>query len=191
MTINGFRLISLEKFRFVLEPRYFMQGWATTSGILGRDSAVIALLKARLLLPAGYNFKIWDMHRSREVQIRMIISFRDRIRSEHPGLSELAVMRQVYRYAAKARRVVRRPDCHRNGGAVDLTVVDSCGLELDMGTDHDDLTEKAAFGYFGNLKRKTSAEARVAENRELLKQAMEAAGFDGLPREWWHWSTVQ
>jgi len=68
---------------------------------------------------------------------------------------------------------------HACGNAVDLTLVDARGNELDMGTDFDDFT-RASW---------TDAAAGPArENRSLLKTAMERAGFRNFSREWWHFN---
>lgn len=187
--MKGNDLVDLSDYRFVIEPRYFALGWTDCRIIMGRRSAVQALVKARTCLPPGWNFKVWDMHRTREVQVAMIKSFRERIRSKHPDWTDRAVMREVYNFAAKAKHKVRRPDCHRNGGAVDLTIVDECGREIDMGTSHDDLTEKARFDYFETLMNPSDHDRVIAANRGVLKRVMEVGGYEGLPGEWWHWST--
>ncbi|MCX7875025.1 MAG: M15 family metallopeptidase [Melioribacteraceae bacterium] len=68
---------------------------------------------------------------------------------------------------------------HNRGAAVDITLVDSNGNELDFGTDYDDFTEKASPNYlkFSN---------KILENRKLLKEVMLKFGFTQLDSEWWH-----
>jgi zinc D-Ala-D-Ala dipeptidase len=70
---------------------------------------------------------------------------------------------------------------HTRGLAVDLTVVDKNGNELDMGTPFDTFSEKAHSTY-QNLPK------NVLENRKLLKGALEDVGFKGIRTEWWHFS---
>jgi zinc D-Ala-D-Ala dipeptidase len=70
---------------------------------------------------------------------------------------------------------------HSRGAAVDLTVVDKNGKELDMGTEYDFFGEKAHFDHL-DLPEK------VLTNRRMLRSAMEAAGFEGIRTEWWHFS---
>lgn len=77
-------LVDLSQSGFVVDPRYYRNGWADCPKILGRASAVDALIRAKQKLPQGWNFKVWDMYRTREVQVRMIGSFRNRIREAHP-----------------------------------------------------------------------------------------------------------
>ena len=83
---------------------------------------------------------------------------------------------------------VKRLDTHRNGGSFDLTVVDPIGAELYMGTDHDDLTDKAKTDYYENKTRLRLSEQEVKRNRRLLKRVMKKAGFVNYAAEWWHWS---
>ncbi len=69
---------------------------------------------------------------------------------------------------------------HNRGCAVDLGLFDlKTGENLDMPTDFDDFTEKAAINYAG-------ATQLQKKNREILRKAMEADGFKIYPAEWWH-----
>lgn len=70
---------------------------------------------------------------------------------------------------------------HSRGAAVDLTVVDSTGRELNMGTEFDFFGVEA---HTDNL----NLPAEVLKNRQILRDAMEAAGFGGIRTEWWHFS---
>lgn len=79
-----------------------------------------------------------------------------------------------------------RGSIHSYGMALDLTLVDENGRELDMGTGFDDMTElshpalEEGFLLAGQL-----SEPQVA-NRRLLREAMLQAGFFGIKTEWWH-----
>lgn len=70
---------------------------------------------------------------------------------------------------------------HSRGMAVDLTIVDKKGKELDMGT---------AFDFFGKEAHTDYYELpdNVLKNRQLLKKIMEIHGFRGIRTEWWHYS---
>lgn len=68
---------------------------------------------------------------------------------------------------------------HNRGAAVDLTIIDSTGKELDMGTGYDNFTEMAHYDYSG-----LSDEAK--KNRKLLRDVMIRFGFEPLETEWWH-----
>ncbi|MCL1468265.1 M15 family metallopeptidase [Argonema galeatum] len=72
---------------------------------------------------------------------------------------------------------------HNRGAAVDITLVDSNGQELEMPTEFDNFTPRAHRKYRG-----ASAEAK--RNRSLLEEAMKKRGFIPLPKEWWHFDAV-
>ena len=69
---------------------------------------------------------------------------------------------------------------HTRGVAVDVTLVDRQGRELDMGTAFDDLTKRSHHGISG-------LPAQVAANRYLLLGIMMGAGWDFYRNEWWHY----
>lgn len=73
---------------------------------------------------------------------------------------------------------------HNRGAAVDLTIVDANGVELDMGTDFDFFGHKA---YHSN----TDLPENILNNRKLLKTTMENAGFRSIRTEWWHYAYVR
>ncbi len=80
------------------------------------------------------------------------------------------------RYVANPEKGSR----HNRASAVDVTLVDSRGRELQMPTEFDDFGPRAAHVY-GNLPD------QAVKNRGLLKSLMEKAGFIALPEEWWHY----
>lgn len=63
--------------------------------------------------------------------------------------------------------------------AIDLTLVDRHGAELEMGTGFDDLTERASHGC-------PDVSPVAQHNRAVLLGIMTAAGWDFYGREWWH-----
>lgn len=90
-------------------------------------------------------------------------------------------------------KYVANPDrgsLHNFGFAVDLTLTDSHGRELDMGSGFDDfrpLSEPAREDEFfeqGLLTREH------LNNRRLLRDAMIEAGFIAIPHEWWHFNAL-
>ena len=79
-----------------------------------------------------------------------------------------------------------RGSIHSYGMALDITLLDPAGRELDMGTGFDDMTElshpalEEGFLLAGQL-----SDEQVA-NRRLLRAAMLQAGFLAIRTEWWH-----
>lgn len=79
-----------------------------------------------------------------------------------------------------------RGSIHSFGMAVDITLVDRQGVELDMGTAFDDLSERSHPALEAALcARGEISEAQIA-NRKLLREAMAHGGFVGIGSEWWH-----
>ena len=71
---------------------------------------------------------------------------------------------------------------HNRGAAIDLTLIDSNGKELEMPSAFDDFTEKAHRNYTGS-----SVEA--SKNSLLLETVMKKRGFKSIPTEWWHFES--
>lgn len=69
---------------------------------------------------------------------------------------------------------------HSRGVALDVTLVDQRGYELNMGTSFDAMTEESSHFHFGHS-------VDVQRNRLLLFGIMRAAGFRNVKTEWWHY----
>ncbi|HTJ03996.1 MAG TPA: M15 family metallopeptidase [Caldimonas sp.] len=87
------------------------------------------------------------------------------------------------------RRYVADPargSIHSFGMAIDATIVDAAGRELDMGTAFDEMTELS----HPELEQRHLASGALTAaqhgHRELLRGALRAAGFRGIANEWWH-----
>jgi len=74
----------------------------------------------------------------------------------------------------------RRGSPHSMGVAIDLTLIDSSGDELDMGTGFDDFTPQAHHGAL-------DITVEGQRNRAVLLDLMTAAGWDFFQNEWWHY----
>jgi D-alanyl-D-alanine dipeptidase len=75
----------------------------------------------------------------------------------------------------------KKGSIHNRGGAVDITLVDNNGIELDMGTSFDHFGKEAAHTY-ENLPKE------VLKNRKLLRDVMESCSFKVFQSEWWHYN---
>lgn len=74
----------------------------------------------------------------------------------------------------------RRGSPHSRGVAIDLTLTDANGQELDMGTAFDAFTP---LSHHGN----TGVSAQAQRNRFILMGIMTTAGWDFYRNEWWHY----
>ncbi|MEU2741981.1 M15 family metallopeptidase [Streptomyces sp. NPDC007095] len=151
------------------------------AGAYGRVRAGVLkrLGSASTRLPAGIGLLIVEGHRSPAEQARRFALYEDRLRCS--GITDPGDRRR--RASAFVSPVEVAPHCA--GAAVDLTLVDSDGVELDLGgavnghrTGDEELCPFDAPGL--------SQTAR--DNRKLLAQCLYAEGFANYPSEWWHWS---
>ncbi len=78
------------------------------------------------------------------------------------------------------------PPPHSTGSAVDCTLADEHGVEVDMGSPVDENSDRSNPDYFANIA--TPAAQTAHANRKLLAEAMEAEGFLRHHAEWWHFS---
>ena len=70
---------------------------------------------------------------------------------------------------------------HNRGGAVDLTLVDANGKELDMGTEFDFFGIEAFSDNFNHSDT-------IIANRYYMRNILEQCNFRGIKTEWWHFS---
>jgi D-alanyl-D-alanine dipeptidase len=125
-----------------------------------RLKTVKALVKANSkFVQKGYRIKIFDCYRPLDIQKRMwkIVSNPEYVADPAKG------------------------SIHNRGGAVDITLVDSNGKELDMGTTFDFFGPEASH-YYENLTDE------VKQNRLLLKKIMKKSNFISFDSEWWHYN---
>ncbi len=69
---------------------------------------------------------------------------------------------------------------HSRGIAIDLTLLNESGAELNMGTSFDEFSEKSHHN-----SRLVNKDAK--KNRHILLSIMTIAGFDFYMNEWWHY----
>jgi D-alanyl-D-alanine dipeptidase len=125
-----------------------------------RSKTVIALTEAnKEFIRRGYRIKIFDCYRPLEIQKKMWKIVSNPIYVADPAKGSI----------------------HNRGGAVDVTLVDAGGRELDMGTPFDYFSIEASHSYINTSKT-------VQENRKLLKSVMTAANFNSFDSEWWHYN---
>lgn len=83
-----------------------------------------------------------------------------------------------------------RGSIHNFGLAVDLTIADQDGRELDMGTPFDSFEELAQPRHEEKFFAEGKLSAQQIAQRRLLRNAMTEAGFSPIPHEWWHFNAV-
>ncbi len=125
--------------------------------LLRRSAARRLLLVQQDLEKVGLGLKAWDCYRPLHIQ------------------NKLWALVPDPRYVADPEKGSR----HNRGAAVDVTLVDAKGTELEMPTGYDDFSKRAHWD-------STEASALAIKNRETLREAMMTHGFMPLRTEWWH-----
>jgi len=77
---------------------------------------------------------------------------------------------------------------HNFGTAIDLTICDLSGNELDMGAGYDDFREIAFPSLEARFLKSGELTKAQWENRKLLRKVMKSQSFYNIPSEWWHFN---
>lgn len=107
------------------------------------------------------------------------------------GLRPRSVQRKMWNIVKNTpmQRYIANPhfgSMHNYGCAVDVTIVDSVGNRLDMGTPMDHFGDLSQPALNAKFLKENKLTLQQVENRELLRQVMTSAGFHPIAIEWWH-----
>jgi zinc D-Ala-D-Ala dipeptidase len=106
----------------------------------------------------------------------------EKLKNENQNLSDEEIEKQV-------RLVVAKPSPwanHHCGGAVDVTLADTDGNLLDMGTPYP--SEAMGMEWFKKFQMfSKDINEQQKQNRKILRDAMIAENFVWYPGEWWHY----
>jgi D-alanyl-D-alanine dipeptidase len=162
------------------EPLVRLPRSLSPAGALVRAGLADRLMAADIQLPAGIRLRVVEGYRPVEDQRAIIASYAAQVRAHHPAADDVEVARLTSRFVAP---VDVAP--HVAGAAVDLTLVDVCGEELDLGTPIDATPEESdGRCYFSAAGIGADAHA----HRDLLASVLTRQGLVNYPTEWWHWS---
>jgi D-alanyl-D-alanine dipeptidase len=165
---------------FILSPWYFEKGLSPTSHLYARAGIIERLRRVQARV-SPLRLKIWDPYRPRSVQRNIYQSYWNELRRAEPTLSEEELRKRVGTFVTHPDTPGRIPP-HATGGAVDLTLADASGNEVDMGTIFDHFGPEAAALYYELPFR----DAAIRDNRRLLRDAMSSQDFRADEEEWWH-----
>ena len=145
-----------------------------------REGVLERLFKAQAMLPQGLRLLFVEGYRPPSLQRKYFEEYADQLRASNLDWSAEQVHSAASRYVSPLDIAP-----HSAGAAVDLTLADPDGHELDLGTRMNadpEESEGACYTHAPNI----SEEARA--NRTLLGTVLTAAGLVNYPTEWWHWS---
>ncbi|GHV00715.1 hypothetical protein FACS1894159_07030 [Bacteroidia bacterium] len=169
-------------------------------------AAVDSTIAVRLAYATVDNFAGVDMYNGfdqawlRPEIAQMVARAQARLRRVRPGYSLLILDAarpfsvQKYMFSlvegTPQQKYVANPNRgggkHNYGAAVDITIIDSLGVQLDMGSPFDHFGEASHTGREQELVARGVITRAQADNRKLLTGLMKAEGFHQDPNEWWH-----
>ena len=131
-----------------------------------RDAFENLQIASDLAREKGFKLRIWDAYRPFEVQAFMADKFPEHVENGYVSHSSEGVA------------------THVRGIAIDLTLVDKNGENLNMGTGFDEMVKESHHG-----STVLSEKNKIAEkNRQILAEIMQKSGFEIYENEWWHYN---
>ncbi len=166
--INDTTFVKLINFSndFVLDMKYATQNNFLKQKVYACEECYLRLKTIKYLIAAntefqkkGYRIKLFDCYRPLDVQKKMweLVPNADYVADPKNG------------------------SIHNRGGAVDISIVNSKGKELDMGTSFDFFGPEASHKYQG-------LSSKIKKNRIYLKEVMLRNNFKSYDSEWWHYN---
>lgn len=205
----GEPMVALPEGLFILqEPHMYVKlgaPYGSTSPWFLRKRVLEALMLAqgRLTLQnPGWKILITDAYRPNAVQAFMVegefsvqahilgiewsqFGSSAELQKKDKALYEKAAER-VWRLWSPPSEDPAKPPPHSTGAALDCTLVDAEGREVNMGSPVDENSDRSYPDYFANAT--TEPQKQAHENRTLLNDIMKAEGLRRNPWEWWHFS---
>lgn len=138
-----------------------------------------------------------------KITAQKLSAAREHIRQAHPGykfiifdaLRPRSVQKVLWDLVAgtEGEKYFANPEVgslHSFGFAVDLSLLDETGSELDMGAGFDDFRDIAQPKFEDKFFNEGQLTVKHLANRRLLRGAMEFGEFIQLPNEWWHFDAL-
>ena len=170
--------VEFPKLKIDLDRHYVQKESKSISFV--RRSVANMLMSAQNSLPLGISFLIKEGYRPMVIQVGFFKDYSNKLRNDYPEWSEELVYKECCKLNAPPEVAP-----HTTGGAIDLTIVNKDGIELDMGTRLNASPQKTEDATFTNAGHVSDA---AKANRQILIDVMTEAGFTNYPTEWWHWS---
>ena len=159
-----------------------------------RESVLNSLIQAQAELQLhrpNWRIQIFDAYRPVAVQQFMVdYTFAQVVQAQRLTPVELSqtqrqvIWEQVYQIWAVPSLEDSSPPPHSTGAAVDVTLVDSTGQTVNMGSAIDELSPASHPNYFTNSADQVEQDYHA--HRQMLWDVLRSAGFQRHPGEWWH-----
>jgi D-alanyl-D-alanine dipeptidase len=138
------------------------------------------LLQAQQLLPKDMRLFIKEAYRPLSIQRASFEAYAGQLQQTHTTWTSEEVYQEASTYVAP---LAVAP--HSTGGAVDLTLINADGTEVDMGTSFNASPFSTQNATYTDT---TSISVEAHTYRMLLKEILLSVGLVNYPTEWWHWS---
>jgi D-alanyl-D-alanine dipeptidase len=174
-------LVSVTSYDSSIQASYLKKDMLSLTGntIYVRDALAKKLAAANNNLTAkGYALKVVYGYRHPDIQREYFTQRRQDVKSNFPNLTDDEIDRKTHNFVA-----IPAIAGHPAAAAVDLTITNSDGNELDMGTMIADYSDPDKIITFAS-----SLTDEQRQNRQLLHDEMVAQGFAPFYGEWWHFS---
>lgn len=164
--------------------------WMLRKGVL---QALLAAQSQLSEVKSGWKIKLFDAFRPLSVQ-EFMVEREFALLAQADGLDPQSLspeqreslLPRVLRVWAIPDHNPLHPPPHSTGAALDLTLQDEFGRELDMGSPIDENSDRSLPDYYAAAK--SAPEHAFHEHRCILNQVMITQGFARHPAEWWHFS---
>ncbi len=164
-------------------------------------------IKVKLIYATPNNFTkkvLYDSLQQAYLQpdvAQMVIKAQQYIKQQHPELGiiiydaarPVSIQRKMWNIVKGTPQNIyvsnpTKTGLHNYGAAVDLSLIDSTGVALDMGTPFDFFGPEAHIDKEDILIKEKKLTSQQVKNRKILRSAMVSAGFKALRTEWWHFN---
>lgn len=171
-------LVDLRELGFKIRPHHIVHYEGNT---LVRKSVADKLIAAKAYLPKGMEFYFSEGLRPLTVQKQIYDEHYQHLAKTNPTWDKSKLREETAKFVAPPEDVPP----HSTGGAIDLTLIDEHGNEVDMGSGLDETPDKNENKSFTHAPNVSDIGKK---NRKILSDALTAVGFVNYPTEWWHWS---
>lgn len=177
--------------RVVVEPAYHKAGFsAALSECYVREGVARRLCEAGESLPAGWKLVVFDGWRPLGLQAELFSMHKKQLQGNRPAASPEEIQEEAQKFVSSPSSNLECPSPHSTGGAVDLSLRNERGADLEMGTEFDSFDERAGTRYFEEKLERDGGlppdESTFLKNRRVLFHTLVAVGFTNYPAEWWH-----
>lgn len=174
-------LVGIQKYSLSIDYAYNKPDMLAYTGdtILVRDLVAqkLAAVNDSLIKDSKLRLKVVYGYRHPEVQAGYFYNRKIELQRDNPHLADGDLNQLTHNFVAV-------PDVagHPTGGAVDVTLIDTDGKEVNMGNVIADYTDPEIIKTFAATNKEQ------LNNRKILHDAMIAQGFAPFYGEWWHFS---